>query len=66
MIHKEGRTIKENNLDYLAVTNRIKYAKKYFPNHMYYVYLGVYYKIFKSMCLLKFSLAKKIIFNLSK
>ena len=66
VIHREGKAIKKNKLEYLSVINRIKYAKKYFPNHIYYVYLGVWYKIFKSICLLKFSLAKKIIFNLSR
>ena len=56
VIHKEGVAVKKNKLEYLSIINRIKYARKYFPNHIYYVYLGVCYKIFKSMCLLKFSL----------
>jgi GT2 family glycosyltransferase len=66
VIHKEGKTIKKNKLEYLSVINRIKYAKKYFSYNLCYVYMGICYKILKSICLLKFNLAKKIIFNLFK
>ena len=66
LIHKEGISVKKNNLEYLSVVNRIKFAKKYFPSSLFYVHLGIYFKILKSILLLKFNLAKKIIFNLLK
>ena len=64
IIHKEGKSIKKHKLEYIALINRVKYSKKYYPKNIYYVYLGIYYKILKSLLLLEFNLAKKIIINL--
>ena len=54
----------KHKLEYIALINRVKYSKKYYPKNIYYVYLGIYYKILKSLLLLEFNLAKKIIINL--
>ena len=66
VIHEEGVSIKKNKLEYLALINRIKFAKKYFPSKLFYVYLGICFEIIKSIFLLRFYLAKKIILNFKK
>ena len=66
IIHKEGISVKKSNLEYLSVTNRIKFAKKYFPKRLFYVYLGICFKIIKSIFILRFHLVKNIILNLRK
>lgn len=66
VIHKEGVSVKKSNLEYLSVTNRVKFAQKYFPSRLFYVYLGICFKIIKSFLSLRFHLVKKIILNLNK
>ena len=66
LIHKEGLSIKNNNLEYLSIINRIIYAKKFYPENIFYVYIGIFYKVLKSILLLRWNLTKKIIVNLIK
>ena len=64
VIHKEGSSIKKNGLSYLATINRVKYAKKIKSDKLNFIYLGILYKILKSVLFFRFSLARKIIINL--
>ena len=66
VVHKEGASVKKNGLAYLATINRIKYAKKIKSDQLNFIYLGIMYKIFKSLLLLRFSLAKRIVISLFK
>ena len=55
IFHKENITVKKMNYQYLATLNRIKFARKYFKNMLPFVYLGIFYEIFKNLCLLRFN-----------
>tara|TARA_Y100000590_G_scaffold15511_1_gene18631 strand:- start:167 stop:565 length:399 start_codon:yes stop_codon:yes gene_type:complete len=64
LIHKEGASVKKNKIAFISFINRIKLSKKYFPQNLIYVYIGILYQILKNIILLRWSFAYKIIINL--
>ena len=61
VIHKGGSSIKKYRLDYLSTLNRIKFSKKFFPEKIPLVYLGVIYEILKSILLFRINKSFQII-----
>ena len=64
--HKEGTSIRKDKIEYMSFISRIKFAEKYFPNKLKYVYVGIIYQIMKSFFLLRWRFAFKLIANLKQ